>query len=229
MAVIAEVKRASPSKGDIAPGMDAVAQAMKYANGGAAGISVLTEPTWFKGTLDDMAGVRAAIEPLGASRPGDPAQGLHHRRVPGARSARRGRRFGAAHRCLARRRGASRADGVLAELGMEAARRGEQRRRDASAPSPRARRSSASTTATCAASTSTSATTDRLAGLASGDVLLAALSGISTRQDVERFAGGRGRRRAGRRGVDAGRDPARRSQSCGASLTPSPCRGSCRR
>ena len=37
MAVIAEVKRASPSKGDIAPGMDAVAQAMKYARGGAAG------------------------------------------------------------------------------------------------------------------------------------------------------------------------------------------------
>lgn len=69
MAVIAEVKRASPSKGDIAPGLDAVAQALKYAKGGAAGISVLTEPTWFKGTLDDMAGVREAIEPMGEARP----------------------------------------------------------------------------------------------------------------------------------------------------------------
>jgi indole-3-glycerol phosphate synthase len=69
MAVIAEVKRASPSKGDIAPGLDAVAQAMKYATGGAAGISVLTEPTWFKGTLADMAGVRAAIDSMGAARP----------------------------------------------------------------------------------------------------------------------------------------------------------------
>ena len=69
IAVIAEVKRASPSKGDIAPGMDAVAQAMNYARGGAAGISVLTEPTWFKGTLEDMAGVRGAIESLGSDRP----------------------------------------------------------------------------------------------------------------------------------------------------------------
>ena len=72
MALIGEVKRASPSKGDIAPGLDAVAQAKKYANGGAAGISVLTEPTWFKGTLKDMAGIRASIESIesfGSDRP----------------------------------------------------------------------------------------------------------------------------------------------------------------
>ena len=69
MAVIAEVKRASPSKGDIAPGMDAAEQAMRYATGGAAGISVLTEPTWFKGTLADMAAVREAVEALGPARP----------------------------------------------------------------------------------------------------------------------------------------------------------------
>ena len=69
MAVIAEVKRASPSKGDIAPGMDAVAQGMRYASGGAAGISVLTEPTWFKGTLADLAGVRGAVESMGEARP----------------------------------------------------------------------------------------------------------------------------------------------------------------
>ena len=69
-AVIAEIKRASPSKGDIAPGMDAAEQALRYARGGAAGISVLTEPTWFKGTLDDLRGAREAVAQLGAGRPG---------------------------------------------------------------------------------------------------------------------------------------------------------------
>ena len=69
-AVIAEIKRASPSKGDIAPGMDAAEQALRYARGGAAGISVLTEPTWFKGTLDDLRGAREAVGELGAERPG---------------------------------------------------------------------------------------------------------------------------------------------------------------
>ena len=68
-AVIAEIKRASPSKGDIAPDMEAAAQALRYAKGGAAGISVLTEPTWFKGTLDDLAETRCALEELGAERP----------------------------------------------------------------------------------------------------------------------------------------------------------------
>lgn len=69
-AVMAEVKRASPSKGDIAPGIDAAAQALKYAQGGAAAISVLTEPTWFKGTLEDMRRAREAVgAALGADRP----------------------------------------------------------------------------------------------------------------------------------------------------------------
>jgi anthranilate synthase/indole-3-glycerol phosphate synthase/phosphoribosylanthranilate isomerase len=61
IALLAEVKRASPSKGDIAPGMNAARQAMKYARAGAAAISVLTEPTWFKGTLDDLLAVRTAV------------------------------------------------------------------------------------------------------------------------------------------------------------------------
>jgi indole-3-glycerol phosphate synthase len=54
VAVIAEVKRASPSKGDLAPGIGAVTQAQRYLDGGAAAISVLTEPSRFKGNLADL-------------------------------------------------------------------------------------------------------------------------------------------------------------------------------
>jgi indole-3-glycerol phosphate synthase len=57
VSVIAEVKRASPSRGDLAPGIDAVDQARSYAAGGAAAISVLTEPDRFKGTLADLRAV----------------------------------------------------------------------------------------------------------------------------------------------------------------------------
>jgi indole-3-glycerol phosphate synthase len=52
--IIAEVKRASPSKGELAPGIDAVEQASAYVAGGAAAISVLTEPARFKGSLEDL-------------------------------------------------------------------------------------------------------------------------------------------------------------------------------
>jgi indole-3-glycerol phosphate synthase len=61
VALIAEVKRRSPSKGSIAPGLDAVTQARAYATGGAAAISVLTEPAHFSGSLDDLTAVRAAL------------------------------------------------------------------------------------------------------------------------------------------------------------------------
>jgi anthranilate synthase/indole-3-glycerol phosphate synthase/phosphoribosylanthranilate isomerase len=61
-AVMAEIKRASPSKGAIDMSAHAPTQALEYALGGAAVISVLTEPTWFKGTLNDMASVRAVLE-----------------------------------------------------------------------------------------------------------------------------------------------------------------------
>lgn len=59
VSVIAEVKRASPSKGELAPGVDAATQAGKYLRGGASAISVLTEPSRFKGELADLAAVTA--------------------------------------------------------------------------------------------------------------------------------------------------------------------------
>jgi len=60
--VIAEVKRASPSKGTLAPIADPAELAASYAEGGARVISVLTEQRRFHGTLADLAAVRAAVD-----------------------------------------------------------------------------------------------------------------------------------------------------------------------
>ena len=60
--VVAEIKRRSPSRGPLAPGLDAAAQARRYETGGAAAISVLTEPDHFDGSLDDLIEVVAATD-----------------------------------------------------------------------------------------------------------------------------------------------------------------------
>lgn len=62
LSLMAEVKRASPSKGIIAIDACAPAQAREYAFAGASVISVLTEPEWFKGSIDDLRAVRRALE-----------------------------------------------------------------------------------------------------------------------------------------------------------------------
>lgn len=59
--IIAEVKRASPSRGDLAEIRDPAALARVYAENGASAISVLTEGRKFKGSLDDLRAVRAAV------------------------------------------------------------------------------------------------------------------------------------------------------------------------
>jgi indole-3-glycerol phosphate synthase len=61
VAVIAEVKRASPSRGTMAHIADPAALAREYEAGGASIISVLTEPRHFGGSLDDLAAVREAV------------------------------------------------------------------------------------------------------------------------------------------------------------------------
>jgi indole-3-glycerol phosphate synthase len=62
VSVIAEVKRASPSRGPIATIDDPAGLARAYEAGGASAISVLTEQRRFGGSLDDLAAVRAAVD-----------------------------------------------------------------------------------------------------------------------------------------------------------------------
>ena len=62
VAVIAEVKRASPSKGALAAIADPASLAMDYEAGGARVISVLTESRRFGGSLEDLAAVREAVQ-----------------------------------------------------------------------------------------------------------------------------------------------------------------------
>jgi indole-3-glycerol phosphate synthase len=60
--IIAECKRRSPSRGVLAADYDPVRIARLYAQAGVAAISVLTEPTFFDGSLDHLAAVRAAVD-----------------------------------------------------------------------------------------------------------------------------------------------------------------------
>ena len=59
--IIAECKRRSPSRGVLRADYDPVAIAAAYADAGAAAVSVLTEPTFFDGSLEHLSGVRAAV------------------------------------------------------------------------------------------------------------------------------------------------------------------------
>lgn len=61
LSVIAEIKRASPSRGILDADLDPAALAAEYVAGGAAAVSVLTEPDHFLGSLDDLQAVRASV------------------------------------------------------------------------------------------------------------------------------------------------------------------------
>ena len=62
ISLIAEVKRASPSKGLLSPNLDAASLARAYSASGAAAISVLTEPHYFHGSFADLDATRAAVD-----------------------------------------------------------------------------------------------------------------------------------------------------------------------
>jgi indole-3-glycerol phosphate synthase len=62
ISLIAEMKRASPSKGPIRPDAKVADIVSAYQRAGARAVSVLTEPEWFKGSLDDLAAARAACD-----------------------------------------------------------------------------------------------------------------------------------------------------------------------
>ena len=66
--LVCEIKRRSPSRGAIAPGLDAVQQARRYAAAGVRAVSVLTEPDHFGGALADLTAVKAACPQLSVLR-----------------------------------------------------------------------------------------------------------------------------------------------------------------
>ena len=61
LGVVAEVKRASPSKGALFADLDPAAVATAYAGGGATCLSVLTDAEWFSGSVQDLQAARAAV------------------------------------------------------------------------------------------------------------------------------------------------------------------------
>lgn len=69
LAVISEIKRRSPSAGDIKAGASALEQAQRYQSAGADALSILTDEKYFGGTLDDLRSVTAHFRSAPPARP----------------------------------------------------------------------------------------------------------------------------------------------------------------
>lgn len=69
VSLIAEIKRASPSRGMLNATLDPPAWACRYASAGADAISILTEPSRFQGSLEDLRAVRSALQQRGTPLP----------------------------------------------------------------------------------------------------------------------------------------------------------------
>jgi len=69
VSLIAEIKRASPSRGLLHPELDPGQLAVTYGEGGASAISVLTDERFFQGSLSDLAAVKSALRQAGREAP----------------------------------------------------------------------------------------------------------------------------------------------------------------
>ena len=69
VSIVAEIKRASPSRGPLNIGLRPADMATTYASGGADAMSILTEPTRFRGSLSDLREARSALQTAGLSCP----------------------------------------------------------------------------------------------------------------------------------------------------------------